>query len=92
MRGKRRHALADVAFAGEEDQDVAALGAEQVDGVGHAARQVVVLRVFLGEPDGLDGEEAAGDGDNGGAVEEVGEALGVKRGGGDDDAEVGAAR
>ena len=89
---QKGHALADVAFAGEEDQDVAALRTKQVDGVGHAAGQVVVLRVFLGEPEGLDGEESTGDGDNGRAVEEVGEALGVKRGGGDDDAEVGAAR
>ena len=85
------HALADVALAGEEDQDVAAVGAEEVDGVGHAAGEVVVLRVLLGEPDGLDGEEAAGDGDDGSAAKEVREALGVERGGGDDDAEVGAA-
>ena len=89
---QKGHALADVAFAGEEDQDVAALRTKQVDGVGHAAGQVVVLRVFLGEPEGLDGEESTGDGDNGRAVEEVGEAFGVERGGGDDDAEVGAAR
>ena len=93
--------LADFALAGEEDEDVAGVLAHGVDGVGDVAGEVVGVDavgvfVLLGEhvaqPDGLDGVEAAGDGDDRGVVEEGGEALGIEGGRGDDDQQVLAAR
>ena len=89
--------LADFALAGEEDEDVAGVLAHGVDGVGDVAGEVVGVDavgvlVLLGEhvaqPDGLDGVEAPGDGDDRGVVEEGGEALGVEGGRGDDDQQV----
>ena len=82
--------LADVALAGEEDEDVVVRG-DLPRGRRHVARQV------LAEPVGrpvaqLDGEEPPGHGHRRRAVEERRELLGVERRRGDDDLEVAAAR
>ncbi len=83
-----RERLADVALAGEEDEDVARVG-EFAHGVGHGGGQVV--RVRRRTVADVDREEPAGDVHDGG-VEERGELRGVHRRGRDDDLEVAAAR
>ena len=90
--------VADLALAGEEDQDVAArsLAPQLVDGLDDAVDLVLGLRaglVGVGQravPD-LDGERAAGDLDDRGVPEVLAEALRVDRRRGDDHLEVGAA-
>lgn len=55
------------------------------------AWQVGVVGALHGVPTGFDGVEASGDGDDGGVVEELGEAFNVEGGRADDEAQVGAA-
>ncbi|QKK06685.1 MAG: hypothetical protein HND58_12015 [Planctomycetota bacterium] len=84
--------LADLAFAREEDEHVAgAVVGEFGDGVGDLLAGVLIAGVVGGRVAvaDLDGEGAAGDFDDGGVVEVLGEAFGVDGGGGDDEAELG---
>ena len=84
---------ADVALAGQEDEDVARVRAGEafLDRVRDGGRQVGVLAGRRAPAD-FDGKRTAGDREDGRAAEEVGEGLRLERRGGDDHAQVGAAR
>ncbi len=98
QRVQRVGGVADLALAGEEDQDVAArpLAPQLVDGLDDAVDLVLGLGsglVGVGQRAvaDLDGERATGDLDDRGVPEVLAEALGVDRRRGDDHLEVGAA-
>ena len=82
--------LADVALAGEEDEDVVLRG-KFGDRGGDIARKVAFLVLRRGTVADLDRVEASGYGDDGGVAEEFGEARGVEGCGRDEDLQVGAA-
>ena len=84
---------ADVALAGEEDEHVAGIGAGEalLDRVRHGGGQVGIVALRRA-PAYLDRKRPARDRKHRGAVEERREGLRLERRGGDDDAQVGAAR
>ena len=90
--GQHVGAVADFAFAGQENEDAAAFA--DVEQVLHAARdgfrQFLVLKRL--QVDVLDRVDASADLDDRGVAEERRDAGGVERGGRDDDAEFGAPR
>ena len=84
---------ADVALAGEEDEDVALVGSGEalLHGVRDGGGEVGLLALGRA-PAHLDRIGAAGDREDGRAAEEVREGLRLERRGGDDHAQVGTAR
>ena len=85
--------VADFALAGEEDEGVegAVVAVELLEGFENAVLDVAAVVGTFGKEEILNGIEAAFDREDGGVVEEGGEAFGVEGGGGNDDFEVGAA-
>ena len=88
--------VADLALAGEEDEDVAGrLRRQLVDSVGDGLQLIGVITLAQRAVSLLDGVRTAADFDDRcrtvRTAEEVSEALGVDRGRGDDDLEVAAA-
>ena len=79
--------FADVAFARQEDERVG-VRRKRAQGGRDVARKVDVLGVLGGEVADLDREEASRDDQRGRVVEELREALRVKRRGRHDDLEV----
>ena len=80
----------DLLLTGQEEQDVA-LRLGEVDLHDGNEGGVEVVRLGLLGVEDLDGEGAAGDGEDGALVEVAREFFGVKSGGGDDELEVGSA-
>ncbi len=90
--------LADLALAGQEDEDVAASGAtpEFIDPIGDRVVEIEILGFLEGPPALLDREQPAADHDHRrralGTGEMTGEAFGIDGGRGDDHLQIGPAR